>query len=393
MRPLPPMRFTGASVLVDGTLQRRPIALCEGRITEAPLPAVDMSGYMVLPGIVDLHGTAFERHVAPDPASPFPVAAALASTAREAALNGVTTAWIAQGWSWEGGLRTPDFAEALLAERDTWRAAPRPLDLRIQLRAEIHMTDSRDRLILAIKRHGVDFVLFNDFVPEAHRMLTRTPHKVAAWAESTGRSVETLIRRIEAARKADPEVPRHLLELTRAFDALGVRYGSHGDPDGETRERFRMLGAHIAAFPAATSAAALARAVGDPVLMGASNVVRGGARHANVSALALIAKQKCDALVSDDHYPALAEAAWVIADMGLRPFAEAWEMISTRPAQIMGLADRGSLTPGQRADLVLVNTATREIEATISAGRLAFLSGEAGAKLIAAAQTGRFAAE
>ena len=61
--------------------------------------------------------------------------------------------------------------------------------------------------------------------------------------------------RAEAARAHGPDVPRHLLELSRAFDAAGVRYGSHGDPDGETRERYRMLGARIAAFPSSTAAA------------------------------------------------------------------------------------------------------------------------------------------
>ena len=42
---------------------------------------------------------------------------------------------------------------------------------------------------------------------------------------------------------------------------------------------------------------------------------------------------------------------------------------------------------------MLVNEATRGVEATISGGRLSYLSGDAGARLIEAAQAGRFAAE
>ena len=47
-----------------------------------------------------------------------------------------------------------------------------------------------------------------------------------------------------------------------------------------------------------------------------------------------------------------------------------WEMISTAPARIMGLTDRGQLRPGQRADLVVMNPNTRRIEATIAGGRI-----------------------
>ena len=113
----------------------------------------------------------------------------------------------------------------------------------------------------------------------------------------------------------------------------------------------------------------------DPVIMGAPNVVRGGSQGGGVSAMTLITRESCDALVSDYHYPSLADAAWVLSDLGVRSFSQAWEMISTVPARIMGLADRGRIAPGLRADFVVVNTTTRRIEATISAGRIAYLSG------------------
>ncbi|WP_407943290.1 hypothetical protein [Mangrovicoccus ximenensis] len=48
------MRFTGARILRDGALQERSIAIAEGRITKGPLPAVDMSGYLILPGVIDM---------------------------------------------------------------------------------------------------------------------------------------------------------------------------------------------------------------------------------------------------------------------------------------------------------------------------------------------------
>jgi alpha-D-ribose 1-methylphosphonate 5-triphosphate diphosphatase len=68
-------------------------------------------------------------------------------------------------------------------------------------------------------------------------------------------------------------------------------------------------------------------------------------------------------------------------------------MISTKPAEILRLPDRGRLTPGLRADLVVVNAQTRAIEATIAAGRLTYLAGEAGRRFLSQPQALRMAAE
>jgi alpha-D-ribose 1-methylphosphonate 5-triphosphate diphosphatase len=61
-------------------------------------------------------------------------------------------------------------------------------------------------------------------------------------------------------------------------------------------------------------------------------------------------------------------------------------MISTAPAEVLGLHDRGRIEPGLRADLVVVNAETREIEATIAGGRMAYLSGEVARRFLAAPQ-------
>ena len=95
---LPPLRLTGATILRDGELQRRSLSLADGRLTRGPLPEVNLSGFYILPGIIDLHGDGFERQIYPRHSAPFPLSAALAATDREAAANGVTTAYLAQGW-------------------------------------------------------------------------------------------------------------------------------------------------------------------------------------------------------------------------------------------------------------------------------------------------------
>ncbi|MBK1634460.1 alpha-D-ribose 1-methylphosphonate 5-triphosphate diphosphatase [Rhodovulum adriaticum] len=391
-QPLHPLRFTGAKILRDGEMQQRSLSIANGRITQGPLPEVDLSGYLILPGIVDLHGDAFERHVSPRPGAPFDLSVGLAAADRDAAAHGVTTAWLAQSWSWEGGHRGPDHAEAVMTALDAYR--PHMLtDLRLQIRCETHMVDTGPRLLDAIERHRIDYVVFNNHLDEVLDLVEIRPDLLHHWARAAGCTPEAYRARIAEAKARSHEVPRHLCRLADAFDEMGVLYGSHDDPDGETREHFSMIGARIAEFPTSRRAAAAAKAMNDPVLMGAPNVVRGGSQAGNACAADLIAQGLCDALVSDYYYPALSHAAWRLVDLGLASLPRAWAMISERPAEILRLPDRGRLDVGRRADLCVVNAQTRAIEMTISGGRLTYLAGEAAHRFAHRVQSLNMAAE
>ncbi|MGI1663125.1 alpha-D-ribose 1-methylphosphonate 5-triphosphate diphosphatase [Palleronia sp. KMU-117] len=392
MSLLPPLRLTRARVLRDGEMQDRSVAIADGRITKGPLPEVDLSGYLILPGIVDLHSDALERHLLPRPPAAFPAAAALAAAEREAAAAGVTTVWLAQGWSWEGGIRAPEAAERVLQAHQDHRAQA-VVDLRVQLRCETHLVDGAPRLLAAVRRYGIDYVTFNDHVAEVIDAGREAPARVAARAERLGVAAEEYLAAAGAARVRAAEVPRHLCRLAEAFDRMGVVYASHDDPDGETRERFAMIGAKLAEFPATRRAAATARAMGDPVILGAPNVLRGRSHSGRVSALDLLRDRLCDALASDYHPPSLAAAAWKLVDSGRMGLPQAWTLLSRNPARVLRLPDRGEIATGRRADLVIVNERTRAIEATIAGGRLAYLAGEAGRRFLSAPAAFRLAAE
>ncbi|MDX1779777.1 MAG: alpha-D-ribose 1-methylphosphonate 5-triphosphate diphosphatase [Thalassovita sp.] len=389
---LPPLRLTGATVLREGQMQDRSVVIENGRISKGPQPAIDLSGYYILPGIIDLHGDAFERHIAPRPTAPFPIETGLRATDREAAANGVTTAWLAQCWSWEGGMRGPDFAEEVMQALKEYRSQAL-IDLRLQLRYETHMIEGEDRLLGAIRRYGIYYVVFNNHLEEAIEAAESNPAEIAHWASQNGRSSEEHMEIVHRAAARHHDVPRHLCRLAEAFDTLGVLYGSHDDATAEMREHYAMIGARICEFPTRRPPAAAAAAMGDPVLMGAPNVMRGGSQSGNIPAVQLVREGLCDALVSDYFYPALPHAAFRLVDMGVLPLPQAWALVSERPAQILRLADRGVIDYGKRADLVVINKQTRAIEATISNGRLAYLAGEAAHRFMGQPDVLRMAAE
>ena len=293
----PNLRLVGATVLRDGTMQNRTVAISAGKIAGGPYPVVDLTGYYIMPGIIDLHGDMLQSHTAP-------IEASLRLVDRDAAANGVTTAWLTQSWSWEGGIRGPDFAEQVIAALAGYRRCALT-DLRLQIRYETHAIDSSDRLLTAISQFGTGYVMFNNDLDATIAAWADDPQAVECRANRSGLTGVELMQIVHLARARSRDVPRSLCRLAEAFDTMGVLYGSHADPDGETRELFSALGARICAFPAAFPAASVARALGEPVVMGAPNVVQG---CGGVSATALIRAGKCDALVSDDHYPALAQA-------------------------------------------------------------------------------------
>ncbi|NBB98026.1 MAG: alpha-D-ribose 1-methylphosphonate 5-triphosphate diphosphatase [Alphaproteobacteria bacterium] len=384
MTPPPDLRLTGALCLIGRTLEETDLALSGAQFVapSARMQTLDLSGYWVLPGIVDLHGDGFERHIRPRPSAPFDKRAALLSADTELASQGVTTAWFAQSWSWEGGARAPDEAVALLDARR--QIADRlGTDIRIQLRFETHMPRDHAALMAVVRDYHLDYIVFNNHLPEALDLARTKPDRFAIWAGMNGHTPESLLAIVEAAHKADAEIPAFLTALAADLVAAGVTLGSHDDPDPDTRAFFRGIGARVCEFPTSVAAAQAARDSGEPVLMGAPNVVRGGSQSGNIAAMELIEDGLCDALISDYYIPALAQAAWAMADARALGFGHAWEMISTAPARIMGLTDRGQLCPGQRADLVVMNPKTRQIEATIAGGRIRHMTGEVARRLLA----------
>ena len=146
--------------------------------------------------------------------------------------------------------------------------------------------------------------------------------------------------------------------IIAAAKQAGVPVASHDDRTAEERRANRALGCTLADFPITEAAIREARSTGDTVILGAPNVVRGGshmARKGAIGAAAMVEAGLCTVLASDYFYPAMAPAALRLwRDHGV---AEAWALVSSSPAEAVGLADRGVIAPGMRADLVLVEVA------------------------------------
>ncbi|MEL7014363.1 MAG: alpha-D-ribose 1-methylphosphonate 5-triphosphate diphosphatase, partial [Pseudomonadota bacterium] len=169
------LRLHGAQVLTPYGLSVMPLHLENGHIVETCAGRdVDLSGFWVLPGIVDIHGDAFEKHLAPRRGAMKSLDLGLMATEAELASNGITTGVLAQFYSWEGGMRGPEFAEQVFEALSEVRAR---LDttLLTQLRFETHMIDDYEAMIAMVERFGISFVVFNDHMPHDDLAKGKTP--------------------------------------------------------------------------------------------------------------------------------------------------------------------------------------------------------------------------
>ncbi len=368
-------RLVGARVMTPEGWAETGVTVAGGWLGDGPAPEVDLSGYDLMPGIVDAHGDGFERHMAPRRGALRERDAGMWAVVQELASCGITTAMLAQFWSWEGGMRGPDFAEEVF-ESASLVAPSVPVDLRLQLRLETHFLDSFARAEAAVARYGIGYVVFNDHLPHERLSQGRKPQRLTGQALKSGRSPEAHLALMTALHEAGAEVPEALDALCARLAMQGVIMGSHDDRTPEARAVWRARGVRVSEFPETLEAAQAARAACEPVVLGAPNVVRGASHAGNVAAAELIAAGCCDALASDYHYPSPARAAWRCVELGLLDEAAAWRLVSDGPARLLGLTDRGRIESGLRADLVVMARETRQIVAVIAGGQVAHMTGE-----------------
>jgi alpha-D-ribose 1-methylphosphonate 5-triphosphate diphosphatase len=335
----------------------------------------DAGGLLLLPGIVDIHGDAFERQIMPRPGVQVPLEIALFDTDRQMIANGITTAFHGVTCSWEPGLRGTEACRGFLSALEAIR--PRlACDTRAHLRFETFNLDAVEEARLWIDDGRIGVLAFNDHMPEIHAR-RHDSIKSSRYLERTGLQHGAFVDLVERIYGRGSEVDDAVAILAGAARARDVPLMSHDDPDGDTRRHYADLGCRIAEFPKSMDAAITARDLGHETVMGAPNIMRGGSHLGGICATALVKAGLCRILASDYYYPSQLVAAFRLANAGAADLAESWRLVSKNPALAAGLNDRGEISPGKRADLILVDDRSPghpHVVAVIAGGRIAQLN-------------------
>ena len=335
---------------------------------------IDAGGRLVLPGIVDIHGDAFERQIMPRPGVTFDLELALRESDRQMLANGITTAFHSVTYSWEPGLRG---RENCIEIKDAIRRLNGGLgcDTRFHLRFETFNIDAADEVAGWLETGDIDVIAYNDHTPEIVHKLLKNPDKLARYTARTGLNERVYRDMAEGVYERKNEVPAVLERLAGVASQAGIAQLSHDDAAPETRMYFNDMGCSVAEFPVNEATARAARDLGNHVVMGAPNVVRGGSHNGAIGAADMIGKGLCTVLASDYYYPALMHAAFRLSRDGVADLAAGWNHVSRHAADAAGLNDRGSIEAGKRADIIIVEDRDPKHPAPVAAvvgGRLAY---------------------
>jgi len=354
--------LTNARLVLESEVVRGTLVLRDGKIadldhgTSQVAGAIDLAGDLLIAGLVDLHTDNLERHYQPRSGVEWdPVSAAMSHDIQIAG-SGITTVYdsltlgAAPGWD----MRAETIAPIVSGLRTAIGHRMLRVEHLLHMRCEVTHPD-----IVPIFESHVDDPLVQFMSLMDHAPGDRQSPDIA---EYRGRYLKTfhgdeaavdrhITDLIHGSRTYGPDNRRRLAELARA---RGMRFASHDDARREHIDEAREIGASLTEFPTTLEAAQAAHAAGIKVLMGAPNLIRGGSHSGNVAAALLAESNQLDILSSDFIPASLLPAAFKLAGDLDWSLPRALATVTSVPAAVGGLTDRGRLEESLRADLVRV---------------------------------------
>jgi alpha-D-ribose 1-methylphosphonate 5-triphosphate diphosphatase len=332
-------------------------------------PEFDCAGATVIPGLVDLHCDALEKEIAPRPKVLFPMPFAVAQIDRRNAMAGITTPFHAISFAHdEFGVRDPAIAAETVR---ALRAHRGMVDNRVHCRYEITDASSHAPLVELVREGAMDLLSLMDHTPGQGQFKSLDAYErymVGAYQVSVAQA-QSMANAKLAARTGAAERVHELVELARA---AGIPLASHDDDSVERIAALTAMGARMSEFPINLETATAAHRAGLATILGAPNVLRGKSQSGSMRALDGITAGVADCLCSDYHPATLIEALFRLPELAGLPLHAAVRIGSANPARAAGLADRGEIAVGRRADLVAVRRAPEvvTVEATLVRGRV-----------------------
>lgn len=353
--------LTNARVVTPGGVVTGSVVVRDGAIAEiadgAATRGVDLGGDYLLPGLVELHTDHLEGHFTPRPGTRWdPIPALLAGDGQFVAA-GMTTVLDAVRIDGADGALGADAVprEMAAAIRYASDAGITRAEHFIHLRCEVSEPGTVAEFEALAAGPGVRLASLMDHTPGQRQYADPEAYRRYVVGKGRVRPDEfdaLVVRRQQWAAVHSVPNRRAIAELATA---RGLTLAAHDDATVEHARESASFGVRISEFPTTAVAARAARELGQMIVMGAPNIVRGGSQSGNVSAAELLGLGLLDVL-SSDYVPAspLQAVLQLHAD-GTLPLSDGVRLVSSGPARAVGLDDRGEIAVGQRADLVHVH--------------------------------------
>jgi alpha-D-ribose 1-methylphosphonate 5-triphosphate diphosphatase len=348
---LPDETRTGALRIRDGR-----IAAIDSGATVPP-GAVDFGGDLLAPGLIELHTDNLERHMSPRPGVDWPHSAAIVAHDSELASVGITTVFDAVR---VGSIvstpkaRYKKYARGMASEVLAMRAAGAlKISHFLHLRAEICSETLLEELAEFGAEDRIGIVSLMDHTPGQRQFRDISKYRQYVTGKY-GMADADFIEHIDHMSAIKARLGQaHEDAAVAAANRLGAVMASHDDTTADHVATSAARGIRLAEFPTTVEAARACRAAGIAVMMGAPNLIRGGSHSGNVAAADLAGMDLLD-IFSSDYVPASLLASGIELGRITGNLAKGLATVTDAPARAVGLADRGRLEVGRRADLIRI---------------------------------------
>ncbi|MEY2777515.1 MAG: putative PhnM protein [Pseudomonadota bacterium] len=375
------MILTNAKVITHQDVFLGTVELKDGRIhlisegVSSHPSAINLQGDWLMPGLVEIHTDNLEKHLMPRPGVLWNGESAFRIHDAQLACSGITTAFdgVVIG-DIEASTPRGRFLEISLAAIHALADSPMTrCEHLLHLRCELANHDVWDHYASLVDNPRVQLISLMDHTPGQRQW--RDLGKYREYTERHGRMTDEAFEALMAERiSAQAEhAERQRLRLVADARARSLPLASHDDTSAEHVCQAHEEGITISEFPTTVEAAQTARRLGLKNVMGAPNVVKGGSHSGNVAAMTLAQMGLLDALSSDYVPASLLDAAFLLQDETSMSLPEAVGTVTSAPAEMVGLHDRGRVAEGLRADLVWVHRPSRGAGACV---RAAWRAGE-----------------
>lgn len=352
-------RIVTPTGVLDGT-----VVLSDGEIAAVNDTAqstaeyqIDANGRVVLPGLVDIHGDDFERHLFPREGVEVEDRTAIGIAARCNLTAGITTKFHAVPFEHDlKKNRTPSVAKRVA--RSIHETEVFVGDQRVHARCDITDPDCVDTVTEAVAAFDIGLVSITSDVRGKGQF--DTERDFIDWYEQNRGNRRKSDLSPEKARKLVDRRPSHINGLlTERIERLsnsagdaGAVFASHDDESAREVEGLSQSGVQLTEFPATMEACQEAHERGIWTVMGAPNLVENGSLFGNLDTRSAIDSDIVDILCVDYHPPSLLAAAFV--DIS-EPLHKRVNRVTKNPAEAVGLYDRGRIERGARADVLIVD--------------------------------------
>nr|WP_319557089.1 alpha-D-ribose 1-methylphosphonate 5-triphosphate diphosphatase [uncultured Vibrio sp.] len=318
--------------------------------------AIDCNGDYIIPGLVELHTDHMEKYFSPRPNAAWPERSALTAFDGICAASGITTVLdaVTVGYVNDGGTRLANLSRMVKAVKSAKDFRCR-VDHMLHLRCEVPNESTVSLFEELFEPEVVKLVSIMDHSPGQRQFPTLEQYR-SYYQQKYGwddkKMAEFEVEQTEQARLYSAVNRRAIVDKCRS---AGIPMASHDDGLEEHVTESKEDGMVVAEFPTTLTAAKASHEQGLKVLMGAPNVVRGGSHSGNIAAHKLAELGVLD-ILSSDYYPAsLLQAAFKIeALQNDYDLPKAIALVTTNPAEALGMKDRGLIEAGRIADLVRV---------------------------------------